>query len=71
MLGTIVNLASYRKAPRATFIMRHPVRAARIMKVRHDLRDAFSPGRVALGLGAAAAIPLGFWVRRRLTAHTH
>lgn len=71
MLGTIVNLASYRKAPRAAFIIRHPFRAARIMKVRHDVRDALSPGRIALGLGAAAAIPLGFWVRRRIAANHH
>lgn len=62
----VKTLVSYVKRPKTTFVLRHPVRAIRAARVRHDLKEAFQPRRVALGIGAAAlAVPLGLWIGRK------
>ncbi len=66
MLGDIATAAGYVKAPRTTFVVRHPMKAMRMARVRHDIQENFTPARVALGLGILAAIPLGIWLGRRI-----
>ncbi len=66
MLGEIATAAGYVKAPRPTFVVKHPVRAMRMARVRRDIRESFTPTRIALGLGILTAIPLGIWLGRRI-----
>lgn len=66
-MGAISTLAGYATKPKASFALRHPVRAIRVRRFRNNLKETFTPQRVALGLGAAAvAVPLGFWLGRKL-----
>ncbi len=65
MLGEIATMAGYVKAPKTTYVVKHPIRAMKMARVRRDLGDTFTPGRVALGLGLLAAIPAGIWLGRR------
>ncbi len=67
MFGAMATMVGYARKPKATFILKHPVKAVRILKFRHDVRETLAPRRVALGLGAAAlAVPLGVWLGRRI-----
>ncbi len=66
MLGEIATMAGYVKAPRTTFVVKHPVRAMRMARVRRGIGSALTPGRLALGIGALAAIPFGIWLGRRI-----
>jgi hypothetical protein len=69
MFGAITNLVSYARKPRAALFLRHPVKAIRIARFRHDLKEAVTPRRLAIGIGAAAvAVPFGIWLGRRVTA---
>jgi hypothetical protein len=65
MLGGILEMTGYAKAPKATFAIRHPVRTARLAKRRRTMENALTPTRLALGLGVLTAIPLGIWLGRR------
>jgi hypothetical protein len=66
MFGGVKRLARYSRRPKTTFFLRHPVKAIRIAKMRHDVKEAFQPKRVAIGLGAAAlAVPVGLWIGRK------
>ncbi len=65
MLGEIATVAGYVKAPKTTFVVKHPLRAMRMARVRRDISDTLTPGRLALGLGIMAAIPAGIWLGRR------
>ncbi|HEX6938285.1 MAG TPA: hypothetical protein VF158_02655 [Longimicrobiales bacterium] len=67
MFGAVVNAIGYARKPRAGFIVKHPLRAVRILRFRHGVKEAFTPRRIALGLGAATvAVPLGLWIGRKL-----
>lgn len=62
MLGEIATMTGYVKAPRTTYVVRHPMKAMRMARVRRDV----TPARIAMGVGALAAIPLGIWLGRRI-----
>ncbi len=66
MLGEIATMTGYVKAPKRTYVVRHPVKAMRMARVRRDVGDIFTPARLALGVGALVAIPLGLWLGRRI-----
>jgi hypothetical protein len=65
MLGEMATMTGYVKAPGTTYVVKHPLKARKMARVRHELEDAFTPGRLALGLSVLAAIPLGIWLGRR------
>ncbi len=65
MLGEIATVTGYVKAPKTTFVVKHPLRAMKMARVRRDIGGALTPGRLALGLGILAAIPAGIWLGRR------
>jgi len=65
MLGEISTMTGYVRAPKTTYVVKHPIRAMRMARVRRDLEEALTPGRIALGLGVLAAIPAGIWFARR------
>lgn len=63
MIRSIAKTVAYSKAPRTTFAVLHPKRAARLKKMRYDLRHAYAPRVTALGV-AAVALPLGYLLGR-------
>ncbi len=66
MLGEIATMAGYVKAPRTTYVVRHPVKAMRMARVRRDIGDMVTPMRLGVGIGVLVAIPLGIWIGRRI-----
>jgi hypothetical protein len=66
MFSGVKTLVRYTKKPKTTFFLRHPLKAIRVARVRHDVKEALQPKRVAIGLGAAAlAVPVGLWIGRK------
>lgn len=67
MFNPVSTLADYVRKPSPMDYLRHPARAVRVTRFRHGVKSAFTPRRVAIGLGAAAvAVPLGLWIGRKL-----
>lgn len=63
MIGSLVKMVAYSKAPRATFAVAHPKKAIKLMKFRKDYLR--SPATRVAALGAAAvALPLGLALGR-------
>jgi hypothetical protein len=65
MIGTLLKVFAYSKAPRTTFTMLHPTKAVLFRKFQWDMRHAYAPRVTALG-AAALALPVGLWLGRRL-----
>ena len=65
MIGTLLRVFAYSKAPRTTFTMLHPTKAVLFRKFQWDMRHAYAPRVTALG-AAALALPVGLWLGRRL-----
>jgi hypothetical protein len=62
MIGALGRFVGYSKAPRATFVARHPVKG---FKAWRSSRRGFRPLAV-MGVGAAIlALPAGLWALRR------
>ena len=64
MIGTIAKTFAYAKAPKKTFTILHPRRAAKLRRLKHDVRHAYAPRLIGAGV-VAMAIPLGFALGRR------
>ena len=64
MIRTIAKTIAYTKAPKKTFAILHPKRAAKLRRLKGDLRHAYAPRLAAAG-AVALAIPLGFLLGRR------
>lgn len=65
MLGELATMTGYVKAPRTTYVVKHPLKAMHMARVRRDIGDSFTPTRIGVGLAALIAIPLGIWLGRR------
>jgi hypothetical protein len=64
MLRNLMKLFAYSNFPKTTFAMSHPGDAARIMKMRRNVRHTLHSKRTA-GIGAALiAIPVGYVIGR-------
>ena len=63
MVGSLLKMMAYSKAPRTTFALAHPVKALHWKKLGFDMRHAYAPRVAALGV-AALAIPIGFALGR-------
>jgi len=61
MLRRVMTLIGYSKAPKATFVLKHPVKGtAALLAAKGTSRGT------KVGLGAAAvALPLGVWLLAR------
>lgn len=67
MIGTIATMVGYARAPRTTFVLKHPVKSYRLMRTRRRIRNTLFTPRMALTAGAVAvAVPLGFWVGSKI-----
>ena len=69
MLGKIVKIIAYSKAPKLAFTVLHPKPAVRLAKTRWDLKHAWAP-RITGVAAAAVALPLGFMLARLSTRNT-
>jgi hypothetical protein len=63
MIGTLLKAVAYYKAPRLTFSVLHPKKAAVLKKMQWDLGHAPAPRLTAVG-AAAIALPLGLMIGR-------
>ena len=63
MLGKILKIVAYSKAPKLAFTVLHPKTTARLAKTRWDLKHAWAP-RLTGVAAAAMALPLGFMLAR-------
>lgn len=68
MIGTIAKTFAYTKAPRTTFFILHPKKAAKLRKLKYDIRHAYAP-RVAAAGALALALPLGYLIGRSTNGH--
>lgn len=65
MIGRIANLVAYKKAPKATYVLKHPVKGTKALFAAKGAKGLLI-GRMGAVLGALAAIPLGIWAKRRM-----
>lgn len=66
MIGRIANLMAYKKAPKATFVMKHPVKGTKAFLAAKGAKGLVT-GRTGLVLATLAAVPVGVWAATRLT----
>jgi hypothetical protein len=59
MIGRIGTLIGYSKAPKATFMLKHPIKGTKAYIAARRARRL--SGRTGLVLGAIAAVPVGMW----------
>ena len=69
MLGKLLKVITYKRAPAATFTVLHPIETAQWMKVPWDLRYAYAPRITAL-LSALLVAPLAFRLGKRAALGT-
>jgi len=63
MLRKIATLVGYSKAPKATFIIRHPVKGTRALLAAKGTK-AVAKSRVGAALGLAVLVPVGMLALR-------
>jgi hypothetical protein len=72
MLGSLIKMTAYARAPKATFAVVHPGKALRLKKLQWQFRHTEAP-RLAATAGAIGAVavvlPLGLALGRRLAAN--
>lgn len=69
MIGRIAKWVGYSRAPKATYVMRHPIKGTKAYLAARGMKGLFT-GRTGLMLGAAAALPVGLWARSRMNGGT-
>lgn len=67
MIGKIANLMAYKKAPKATYVLKHPVKGTKALLAAKAGKKLVT-GRTGAVLGTMAAIPVGIWATRKLRA---
>lgn len=65
MIGRIATLVGYSKAPKATFVLKHPIKGTKMFLAARGAKGLVT-GRTGLVLGAMAALPLGMWAASRM-----
>ncbi|CAN5629665.1 hypothetical protein BH23GEM9_BH23GEM9_05360 [soil metagenome] len=63
MIGSLLKMVAYSKAPRATFALAHPGKAMKLLRFRRELVNSPVPRAAALG-AAVLALPLGMALGR-------
>jgi hypothetical protein len=65
MMRKIARALGYAKAPKASYVMKHPVKGAKALVACYTSRSLLK-GRTGLALGAAVALPLAYMAVRRV-----
>lgn len=68
MLRKLASMFAYKKAPKATFVMKHPVKGTKALFAAKGAK-ALLTGRTGMALGALAAIPAGLWAASQLRSN--
>ena len=63
MLRKIATLVGYSKAPRATFLIRHPVKGAKALVAAKGMK-AVAKSRMGAALGVLVLVPVGMLALR-------
>lgn len=58
MLGRLATVVGYTKAPRTTFMMKHPVKGTKALVAAKGLKGLVTT-KAGAALGAMVAVPLG------------
>jgi hypothetical protein len=69
MIGKVATLIGYKKAPKATFVLRHPVKGTKAFLAAKGAKGLVT-GRTGMVLGAVAAVPVGMWAYGKLNGGT-
>lgn len=64
MVRTLLKLFAYSQAPKTTFSLLHPVRAAQVAKTPFDLKTAYAPRLTAIATALVVA-PLAYRLGKR------
>lgn len=64
MIRTLLALLAYSQAPKTTFSLLHPVKAAQLVKTPFDLKTAYAPRLTALATALIVG-PLAYRLGRR------
>lgn len=64
MIGKLANLFAYKRAPKATYVAKHPVKGTKAWLAAKGSKSLLM-GRTGLVLGTLAAIPVGIWAATR------
>ena len=64
MIRALLKLFAYTQAPKSTFSVLHPVRAAQVAKTPFDLRTAYAPRLVAVATALLVG-PLAYRLGKR------
>jgi hypothetical protein len=67
MIGRIATLIGYSKAPKATYVLKHPVKGTKLFLAARGAKGLVT-GRTGMVLGAMAAVPVGLWAASRMRA---
>jgi ABC-type phosphate/phosphonate transport system permease subunit len=67
MIKKLAKLVAYKKAPKTTYVLRHPVKGTKALVAAKGAK-ALVTGRTGLALGAVAAVPLGLWAASRIAS---
>jgi hypothetical protein len=70
MIGNLLKMYAYSKAPKATFAVLHPRSTAKLAHARYDMRHSIAPRVSAVG-AALIALPLGYLAGRLATRSRH
>jgi hypothetical protein len=65
MIGKLANIMAYKKAPKATYVLKHPVKGTRMFVAAKGLKGLVT-GKTGAVLGTLAAVPVGVWATRRM-----
>jgi hypothetical protein len=65
MIGRIATWVGYSKAPKATYVLKHPVKGTKMFLAAKGAKGLVT-GRTGLVLGAIAAVPVGIWAASRM-----
>jgi hypothetical protein len=64
MIRTLLKLFAYTQAPKTTFSLLHPIKAAQVVKTPFDLRTAYAPRLTAVATALVVA-PLAYRLGKR------
>lgn len=67
MIGNLTKLFAYKRAPKATYVLRHPVKGTKALVAAKGAKGLVT-GRTGVMLGTLAALPVGIWATQRLLA---
>jgi hypothetical protein len=65
MIRKIATALGYAKAPKPSYVLKHPVKGAKALMASYGSRSVFK-GHTGLALGTAVALPLAYLAVRRL-----